>query len=83
MWRFSSECAPSHVAVRESVVKAVQTLGYNCPTKEQLDTVEQFVFGRVFMSLPTSSGKSIWYACLPLVFDTLCEESALLSSYYL
>ena len=41
-------------------------------TKEQLYAVEQFVSGRdVFVSLPTGSGKSVCYACLPLVFDTL------------
>ena len=30
-------------SVRDSVVKAVQTLGYDYPTKEQLDAVEQAI----------------------------------------
>ena len=58
-------------AVRESVVKVVQT---NYPMREQLEAVEQFVFGQdVFVSFPTGSGKSVCYACLPLVFDNLCQ----------
>ena len=70
--RFLSLTNVDHAAFRESVVKAVQTLGYEYPTREQLDAVERFVFGHdVFMSLPTGSGKNVCYACLPLVFDTL------------
>ena len=62
-------------AVRECIVKAIQTLGYDYPTKEQLEAVGQFVTGRdVFVSLPTGSGKSVCYACLPLVFDSLHQR---------
>ena len=61
--------------VRGSIVKAVQSLGYRYPTKEQLEVAEKFVSGRdVFVSLPTGSGKSVCYACLPLVFDMLRDQ---------
>ena len=36
-WGLPSVTNVDHIAVRESVVKAVQTLGYDYPTKEQLD----------------------------------------------
>ena len=37
--------------------------------------VEAFVEGQdVFVSLPTGSGKSVCYACLPLVFDLLRSQ---------
>ena len=41
--RLPSVTNVDHIAVRESVVKAVQTLGYDYPTKEQLDVVEQAI----------------------------------------
>ena len=41
--RLPSVTNVDHIAVRESVVKAVQTLGYDYPTKEQLDAVEQAI----------------------------------------
>ena len=39
--RLPSVTNVDHIAVRESVVKAVQTLGYDYPTKEQLDAVDR------------------------------------------
>ena len=55
--------------VHGAIVEAVQTLGYRHPTKEQVEVIEKLVSGRdVFVSLPTASGKSVCYACLPLVF---------------
>ena len=39
--RLPSVTNVDHIAVRGSVVKAVQTLGYDYLTKEQLDAVEQ------------------------------------------
>ena len=41
--RLPSVTNVDNIAVRESVVKAVQTLGYDYPTKEQLDAVEQAI----------------------------------------
>ena len=53
--------------VRGVITEAVQALGYRLPTREQLIVTEQFVSGRdVFVSLPTGSGKSVCYGCLPL-----------------
>ena len=47
-------------------------LGYTAPRTEQVQAVEKFVSGcDVFVSLPTGGGKSLCYACLPLVYDTL------------
>ena len=53
--------------VRGVITEAVQALGYRLPTREQLLVTEQIVSGRdVFVSLPTGSGKSVCYGCLPL-----------------
>ena len=61
--------------VRGVITEAVQALGYRLPTREQLLVTEQFVSGRdVFVSLPTGSGKSVCYGCLPLVFDKLRDD---------
>ena len=61
--------------VRGVITEAVQALGYRLPTREQLLVTEQFVSGRdVFVSLPTGSGKSVCYGCLPLVFDRLRDD---------
>ena len=59
-------------AIHEAIHKAVQTLGYDKPKKQQLDAIPEFVSGRdTFVSIPTGGGKSLCYACLPLVFDIL------------
>lgn len=54
-------------------MEAFQSLGYQYPTtKDQIAVTEAFISGRdVFMSLPTGSGKSVCYGCLPVVFDKL------------
>ena len=42
------------------------------PTPEQVEAVKVFLTGRdVFVSLPTGSGKSICFSCLPLLYDRL------------
>ena len=40
---------------------------------EQPEAAREFVKGQdVFASLPTGSGKSLCYGCLPLVYNSLC-----------
>lgn len=56
--------------LREILREVVRGIGYDSATKEQQTAVESFVYGKdVFVSLPTDSGKSLCYACLPCVFD--------------
>lgn len=58
--------------VREAARSAARELGYTDLKQEQLRVVEAFVEGRdVFAVLPTGYGKSLCYACLPIVFDKL------------
>ena len=53
-------------------LSVIQNMGYDRPTDDQREAVESFVLGKdVFVSLPTGSGKSLCYACLPHVFDEL------------
>lgn len=61
----------------DSIVRAVQRLGYRAPKKEQLEIITGFLNGRdVFGVLPTGFGKSLCYACLPVLFDELnCKFS--------
>ena len=54
------------------LLSAVQKMGYDRATDDQKKAVKAFVLGKdVFISLPTGSGKSLCYACLPHVFDEL------------
>ena len=47
-------------------------LGYAKLKREQEDVVTAFLSGRdVFSILPTGFGKTLCYACLPLIFDEL------------
>lgn len=53
-------------------LKAARALGYEKLKKEQLEVVCSFIAGNdVFVALPTGFGKSLCYAILPSVFDTL------------
>ena len=56
-----------------SIVKSVfLRLSYNYVKPCQMEAILAFVSGRdVFVSLPTGYGKSICYASLPFVFDTI------------
>ncbi len=58
--------------VKVAILSAYQTLGYDRPTEDQERAVTEFMYGRdVFISLPTGSGKSLCFICLPLVFEYL------------
>ena len=55
-----------------SILEAFQRLGYDRPTEDQALAVRNFVLGcDVFVMLPTGSGKSLCYASLPYIFDSL------------
>ena len=58
--------------VQTAIERAVHQLGYANVKSEQLKVVAEIVEGRdVFAVLPTGYGKSLCFACLPLVFDQL------------
>ena len=67
MSKFSSD------SVKGALIEAVKVLGYQNVKKHQ---VESFVLGTdVFAVLPTGYGKSLCFACLPMVFDKLLKMS--------
>ena len=56
--------------------RAAKTLGYKDAKPDQKKAVSAFVNGSdVFVSLPTGSGKSFCYWCLPDVFDQIRGKS--------
>lgn len=55
-----------------AILEAFQKLGYDRPTQEQAQAVRSLMLGSdVFVMLPTGSGKSLCYASLPYIFDSL------------
>ena len=57
-----------------AILEGFQKLGYDHPTQdqEQAQDVRTFVLGSdVFVMLLTGSGKSLCYASLPYIFDSL------------
>ena len=71
-----SRLADTH-SVRETTKSAARELGHPDLKPEQLKVVETFVKGRdVFSVLPTGYGKSLCYACLPIVFDKLLGSNS-------
>ena len=59
------------------ITRCIQKLGYSELKQEQLKVVMAFIGGRdVFAVLPTGYGKTLCYACLPLVFDELASRNA-------
>ena len=63
---------------KAAVLHGVQMLGYDRPNEDQETAVNEFLKGRdVFVSLPTGAGKSLCFACLPLLFDYLrCHDKS-------
>ena len=56
----------------KTIEDSVKSLGYEQIRPEQYDVVVNFVEGNdVFVSLPTGGGKSLCFACLPLIYDRL------------
>ena len=59
-------------SLKDLVQEAGRKLGVAKLTDDQERVVVDFVGGHdVFVSLPTGSGKSMCYAVLPLIFDTI------------
>lgn len=60
------------MAVAAACSKAARALGYLELKKEQLEAIKSLVAGKdVFVALPTGFGKSLCFAVLPSVFNTL------------
>lgn len=50
----------------------VRKLGHREAKELQTKSIKEFVSGKdVFVSVPTGYGKTVCYACLPMVFDTI------------
>lgn len=55
--------------------KVARFLGYDCLKPEQRLVLKEILKSRdVFAVLPTGYGKSLCYACLPLMYDELFKE---------
>ena len=62
-------------AVRDAALNSAQHLGYKQLKDLQMQVVVEFVKGHdVFALLPTGYGKSLCYACLPILYDKLYKE---------
>jgi len=65
-------CDFEEPTVNFAILEAFQRLGYDRPTEDQALAVQTFVLGcDVFVMLPIGSGKSLYYASLPYIFDSL------------
>ena len=59
----------------KAITRIIQKLGYSQLKPEQLKVIMEFLCGKdVFAILPTGFGKTLCYACLPLVFDELTHR---------
>ena len=70
--------------LRQAVLDSASFLGYSSMKEKQIEAICAFVEGHdTFVSLPTSYGKSLVYAVLPLVFDKIRGKNIdLLHSLY-
>ena len=62
--------------VKSVISRCIQKLGYTQLKPEQLKVILEFLNGRdVFAVLPTGYGKTLCFACLPLVFEELAGKT--------
>ena len=60
-----------------AIKTSVRALGYENVRQDQFDVVLNFLKGNdMFVSLPSGGGKSLCYACLPLVYDRLRKDTS-------
>ena len=59
--------------IETAIGVAFNKLGYSTVKEEQVEAAREFVKGRdVFVAIPTGSGKSLCYGCLPLPAKCYC-----------
>ena len=69
--------------LRIAILEAIQKMGYDRPSENQALAINHFARGNdVFLSLPTGSGKSLCYAAIPGVFDTLKRRANIASEHH-
>ena len=58
--------------LRAVVIESARQRGYTKLKEKQVEAVEAFIKGHdTFISLPTGYGKSVIYAVLPILFNSL------------
>lgn len=69
--------------LRIAILEAIQKMGYDRPSENQALAINHFVRGNdVFICLPTGSGKSLCYASIPGVFDSLKRRANIESDHH-
>ena len=69
-------CRFSIQVIEETFCRMANALGYPSLKDEQKTVLTNFILGNdVFAMLPTGFGKSLCYAGLPRVFDSLLETT--------